>query len=127
MDDRGNSDRGDDAMSRTEERWHDEEALWTLGAAEAARRIAPVCIMVFPEGVMQGQQILDGMKQGSRWQNLRISDRHTSELGDTMVLAYRARASRDGQDRDVLCSSTWVRQGGDWKLVQHQQSPPTPR
>lgn len=111
-------------MSRTEDRWADEEALWTLGAAETALRIAPVCIMVFPEGVMQGPQILAGMTQGSRWQNLRISDRHTSELGDTMVLAYRARATRGGTERDVLCSSTWVRQAGDWKLIQHQQTVP---
>ncbi|SEH90845.1 nuclear transport factor 2 family protein [Paracoccus alkenifer] len=111
-------------MGRTTDRWGGEEALWTMGAAEAALRIAPVCIMVFPEGVMQGPQIIDGMKQGSRWKNLRISQRHTSELGDTMVLAYRARATRGTTQCDVLCSSTWVRQGGDWKLIQHQQTLP---
>lgn len=167
-----------------ENRWADEEAWWTMGAAEARRRMSPVCLMVFPEGVMQGDQIIAGLADSPRWDSVRITDRRMAEQGDIVVLAYRAqavrggelggrgagagaaggraesRAERDASDgaasdsaaadvtnadlaaadsttargaaadtsnasetiRDVLCSSTWLRAGGDWLMVQHQQT-----
>lgn len=105
-----------------ENRWADEDAWWTMGAAEARRRMSPVCLMVFPEGVMQGDQIVAGLADAPRWDSVRITDRRMAEQGDIVVLAYRAQARRGGTRRDVLCSSTWLRAGGDWLMVQHQQT-----
>lgn len=110
-------------MSRTENRWADEAAWWTMGAAEARRRMHPACVMVFASGAMQGETILAAMDSVPRWSSVSISDRRTVETEDCVVLAYRADAMRGGQAHAALCSSTWVRQGGDWQLIQHQQTP----
>lgn len=106
-----------------DEIWGFEEGWWTLGAAEARRRMHPLCVMVFPEGIMQAEDILAGMEAGPRWKNVVLSDRVAVETGDIVVLAYRGRAERaDGTLRDVLCSSTWMRGAEGWRIVQHQQT-----
>lgn len=103
--------------------WADEEAWWTMGAAEARRRMHPSCLMVFPQGVMQGEAILAALDAAPRWQSVAMTDRRALETGDLVVLTYRADAERNGRPYSALCSSTWLRQDGDWRLVQHQQSP----
>lgn len=103
--------------------WNLEEAWWTSGVAEAARHMAPNCIMVFPEGVMQGQSILDGMADAPRWDGITMTERFVAESDDVTVLAYQAEARRQNAPvRRVLCSSTWVRLGGGWRLIAHQQT-----
>ena len=109
-------------MSRTEDRWADEEAWWTMGAAEARRRMHPSCVMVFPEGLMQGEAILSGMDAGPRWDSVSMTGRHAVETEDCVVLAYRATVARQGSETELLCSSTWVRQKDDWQLIQHQRT-----
>ncbi|MBA4492671.1 nuclear transport factor 2 family protein [Paracoccus sp. S1E-3] len=102
--------------------WKLEEAWWLRGAAEAARHMAPNCIMVFPEGLLQGQEIIDGLAQATRWDGVTMTDRRVAESDDVVVLAYRAEALRTGTPpRRVLCSSAWVRLGG-WRLIAHQQT-----
>ncbi|NEI45957.1 hypothetical protein GR199_35700, partial [Rhizobium leguminosarum] len=53
-------------MSRTDNRWADEEALWTMGAGEAWRRMHPSCILVRPEGALQGSEVLAWLNAGPR-------------------------------------------------------------
>ena len=102
--------------------WRHEEIWWTMGPAEAARRMAPNCIMVFPDGIVQGEDILARLSSGPRWDSVAMTDRHMAESGDLVVLAYRAEARRAGSPpRRVLCSSSWVRLGG-WRLIAHQQT-----
>ena len=102
--------------------WRHEEIWWTMGPAEAARRMAPNCIMVFPDGIVQGEDILARLSSGPRWDSVAMTDRHMAESGDMAVLAYRAEARRAGAPpRRVLCSSSWVRLGG-WRLIAHQQT-----
>ena len=103
--------------------WRQEDIWWTMGAAEAARRMAPNCVMVFPEGIIQGADILARLSLGPRWDSVAMTDRHMAESGDLAVLAYRAEARRqDGSLRRVLCSSSWLRLDG-WRLICHQQTP----
>ena len=102
--------------------WRLEEAWWLRGTAEAVRHMAPNCIMVFPEKILQGQEIIDGLASAARWEGVTMSDRRVAESDDIVVLAYRAEARRTGAPpRRVLCSSSWVRLGG-WRLIAHQQS-----
>ena len=102
--------------------WRHEEIWWTMGPAEAARRMAPNCIMVFPDGIVQAEDILARLSSGPRWDSVAMTDRHMAESGDLVVLAYRAEARRAGAPpRRVLCSSSWVRLGG-WRLIAHQQT-----
>jgi|GEM_PF-1218735 len=109
-------------MSRTDNRWADEEALWTMGAGEAWRRMHPSCVMVLPRGLLQGDDVLAALNAGPRWSRVRVSDRHLVETEDCVVLAYRASATGPNGDHEALCSSTWVRQKDDWQLIQHQQT-----
>ncbi|MBB1492215.1 MULTISPECIES: nuclear transport factor 2 family protein [unclassified Paracoccus (in: a-proteobacteria)] len=109
-------------MSRTDNRWADEEALWTMGAAEAWRRMHPSCVMVFPKGLMQGGEVRTWLDAGRRWTAARLTDRRMVETEDCVVLAYRVTANGKNGDTEALCSSTWVRQKDDWQMIQHQQT-----
>ncbi|WP_134725891.1 nuclear transport factor 2 family protein [Paracoccus luteus] len=112
-------------MSLTEERWAEEESLWTMGAAEAWRNAHPACVMAFADGIVQGRAILARLDTGPRWKMIAMTDRHATEGEDCIVLAYRALATRpDGSTRAAICTSTWVRQRDGWQLIQHQQTPP---
>ena len=54
----------------------------------------------------------------------RCTGRGVVDLTDRVgVVAYRARAARGGQDYEALCTSTYVRVDGDWRLAVHQQTP----
>lgn len=107
----------------TNELWALEEGWWTMGAAEARRRMHPSCVMVLAGSVLQGEAILNGMDTAPRWDGVQMTDRHGVETEDCVVLAYRAAATRKGAAYAALCSSTWVRQAEGWQLIQHQQTP----
>jgi hypothetical protein len=64
----------------------------------------------------------------ARWVDVRLDDPRVTPLGaDAMLLTYRGSARRTGEavPRVVLASSAYVRDGEDWRLVFHQQSPAT--
>ncbi|MFD1882551.1 DUF4440 domain-containing protein [Paracoccus pacificus] len=105
--------------------WADEEAFWVLGAAEAGRRLDPACVMAFPQtGILQGQQILEALSRAPRWQAVDMTARHSAEGEGVVVIGYHAVARRaDGEVYRAYCTSTWIRRGEDWRLIQHQQSP----
>jgi hypothetical protein len=71
--------------------------------------------------VFAGPAIAESLKGAPRWRSVRMTERRTARpSGEVTVLAYRARAEREGQaPYDASCTSTWV----DGKLVQHQQTP----
>ena len=108
-----------------EDRWKDEEAWWLMGVAEARRRTHPAALMVFGFGILQGEAIFAALDGAPRWAAVEMTDRSATESEDCIVLAYRARGRRtDGTGHEALCSSTWVRHDGGWRLIQHQQTPP---
>ncbi len=110
-------------MSLTEERWDDETAWWTMGAAEARQRAHPSCVAVIGGRLYQGEDMLAAIDAGGAWDSVQMTDRRMVEGEDCIVLGYAAVARRaDGSDFAALCTSTWVRQGDDWQIVQHQQA-----
>lgn len=109
-------------MSRTDNRWADEEAWWTMGAGEAWRRMHPSCVLVLPEGLRQGSEVLAWLNGGPRFAKAWLTERLMVETEECVVLAYRATATRQGGDAEALCSSTWVRHKDDWQLIQHQRT-----
>lgn len=80
----------------TDELWAPEEGWWTMGAAEARRRMHPSCVMVLAGSVLQGEAILNGMDTAPRWDGVQMTDRHGVETEDCVVLAYRAAATCKG-------------------------------
>ena len=106
--------------------WDAETRFWLDGTTSYVTNMASEALMVFPPptGILSGEAILESLKDAPRWDEVEFHDRKETRVGDTMVLAYRA-TGHHGKDRPyvALCSSTYARQAGSWKLVAHQQCP----
>ena len=110
-----------------DEIWSLEERFW-LGGVDAFRRhMHPECTMAFqaPVGILTGAGIVASLKEAPRWASVEMDERHVSRpASDAVVLAYRARAFRDGSPPyGAYCTSVYVRLQDRWQLVQHQQTP----
>ena len=109
-----------------------EESGWTaLASGEAAAQefydavLDGDALMLFPGGatLSSRDEILRSMS-GPPWAWFRIQEPRTLALGnDAGLIAYRARAQREGAEvYSVLASSVYVRRGAAWKLVFHQHT-----
>lgn len=108
-----------------DELWTEERDFWLKGAAEAARKLDEGCLMAFAgSGILTRRKVVEGLSSAPRWQEVTMSDRASIETDDICVLAYRATARRAGAETyRALCTTTWIRREGDWRIVQHQQTP----
>lgn len=109
-----------------EQVWALEERFWLEGSSVYDALLDPACLMAFPGmGVMRGADILDGLKNAPRWASVAMADRAVGRAGeDILVLGYTAEGRRDGTAAPYrcFCTSTYRRDGGTWRLVQHQQT-----
>ncbi len=114
-------------MTTDDEAWRAEERFWFGGAEHFREALDPACVMAFPApvGIMQGAGIAESLADAPRWSSLDMTDRHVARPApDLLVLAYKARGIRDGAVPYLAyCTSTYRRDGGGWRLVQHQQTP----
>jgi hypothetical protein len=84
-------------------------------SVRATSLVAGDAKMVFPEpvGILEGDQILQGLKGAPRWKSVDIGEKFQAQLGQTIVLAYKATGRReDAKSYSALCSSTYVRDDG---------------
>jgi len=106
--------------------WDAETRFWLEGTERYATQLASGAVMVFPApaGILTGDAIVESLQDAPRWDAVTFDDKSESRAGDTMVLTYRA-TGRRGDERPyvALCSSTYARQAGGWKLLAHQQTP----
>jgi hypothetical protein len=106
--------------------WALEKEFWVGGADVYRRRLADDAVMVFPGMLLTKSQTVDSVAAGSRWTAVDFSDQRVVRLTtDAAALIYRAAASRPSATSaySALISSVYVRRGGEWTLVLHQQSP----
>jgi hypothetical protein len=106
--------------------WTIEHRLWLDGAEAYADLMAPRCVMAFaPMGILQDQAIVDSLRGAPRWTFVEMTGQVLARpMPDLAILAYRARARRDGADPyAALCTSTYLRLGERWRIAQHQQTP----
>lgn len=104
------------------------DALSTSG--EAARSFYEqvldehvVMLLPGPMTLDDRDAILDSMS-GAPWDGYELDDVRTFQpTPETCIVVYGAVASRGGQEYSAVISSVYVRRGGDWKLVLHQQTP----
>lgn len=109
-----------------DELWQEERDFWLAGSAEATRKLDEGCLMAFAAtGILTRRKVVETLANGPRWQEVSFADRASIETDEIRVLAYRATARRAGAETyRALCTTTWVRrEGGDWRIVQHQQTP----
>ena len=109
--------------------WAFEESLWTADAEHYRESIDEECLMVLPAPpfVFTGEQSIQAVTDTPRWSRVELSDRRVSRPQEGLiVIAYRARAQRDGSaPYKAHCTSTYRRLGHEqWRVVQHQQTPP---
>jgi hypothetical protein len=110
--------------------WSFERDLWIGDAALYDEAIDKRCLMVVPAPpfVMTGQQAIDAVKATPRWSEVELADRRIARPQEGLiVVAYRARASKEGTSAyEAHCTSTYRRLGPEqWLVVQHQQTPTT--
>ncbi len=109
--------------------WAFEESLWTASAEHYQESIDENCLMVVPAPpyVLEGQQAIDAVKGTPRWSKVIFSEQKVSRPEEGLiVIAYKAEAEKDGASPYTAhCTSVYRRLGhDDWKVVQHQQTPP---
>jgi hypothetical protein len=109
--------------------WAFEESLWTASAEHYQESIDQDCLMVVPAPpyVLAGQQAIDAVKDTPRWSKVVFSQQQVSRPQEGLiVIAYKAEAEKDGAPPYTAhCTSVYRRLGhDDWKVVQHQQTPP---
>ena len=112
-------------MTELAELWDCERGFWLDGSAHYDRHLAPDARMVFPEpaGMLDVAQIMQGLDGAPRWDAVEFDAQHISRHGDTVVLSYAATGQRQGSaPYRALWSSTYARQGDDWKLLMHQHT-----
>jgi Domain of unknown function (DUF4440) len=106
--------------------WEMEKRFWLDGSEFYECSMASDARMVFPSpvGILEGNKIVEGLKQGPRWESVDFENKSEAHLGDTAVLAYQATGRRaDGDSYCALCGSTYVKNDGNWVLLAHQQTP----
>ncbi len=109
--------------------WSFEESLWTADAEHYRASIDDECLMVLPEPpfVMSGQQAIAAVIDTPRWSTIVLSERQVARPQEGLiVVAYKAHAEREGvAPYEAHCTSTYRRLAHEeWRVVQHQQTPP---
>jgi hypothetical protein len=108
--------------------WAFEESLWTGDALNYQEKIDEVCLMVLPAPpfVMGGSEAVEAVTHTPRWSSANLTERRVSRPQEGLiVVAYHARAERDGETYQAHCTSTYRRLSHEeWRVVQHQQTPP---
>ena len=99
-------------------------------ADKAATMIADDSLVVGPEGAMRiGPEEYKRMTEEGQWEldRFELSDVNVVFPNeDTGIIAYKVHqtGTMRGQEMDLNCadSSTWVREGGDWKCALHTET-----
>lgn len=105
-----------------------EEAFWQAAGdpARYAAQLAEDAVHVFPGwGIADRTRVLEGVREAQPWQEVVMEHARAVPLGDAAAaLIYKARARRSGRDEYVAAiTSVYRREGAQWKLVIHQQTP----
>lgn len=104
--------------------WALEENFWLEGPTFYRAHMTEDAEMWFPDRpeALKGEQILDALQNAPRWESVRFDHQQMDVGDDRITLRYRATAQRDGQDAyRAHCTTTYVREPGGLKLVEHHQ------
>ncbi len=109
--------------------WGSEEGLWTGGADNYRATVDEQCLMVLPSKpfIVTGRQAAEAVADTPRWTTVSLTERQVSRPQEGLiVIAYKARAEREGEQAyEAHCTTVYRRlQHDDWRVVQHQQTPP---
>ncbi len=108
--------------------WQFEESLW-LGDGDTYRAlIDEQCVMALPAAphVFDRDAAIEAVAGTPRWSEVAFSEQRVQRPEEGLiVIAYRAKAARDGEAYEAYCTTSMRRRGHeDWLVVQHSQLPP---
>jgi hypothetical protein len=97
-----------------------------LGDGRTYRRLLREdAIVIVPGQVLDLDATVAAMDASPGWDEVSFEEPQTVALGaDAAAVSYRFRGRR-GADviYEAQMTSTWVREGGGWRMVVHQQTP----
>lgn len=107
--------------------WAFEEGLWLGDADHYRESIDRECVMVLPAEpyTYTADAAIEAVANTPRWAQVTFNDRRVQRPEEGLiVIAYCARASRDGEAYEAYCTTTMRRRAHeDWVVVQHSQLP----
>jgi hypothetical protein len=82
-------------------------------------------VTAFPFGVLTRAATIEALESAPPWERYEIADPRVVELGDAGgIVVYEVVARRPGEEPySAVVSTTFVRDGGVWRVAFHQQSP----
>ena len=108
--------------------WAFEESLWTADAEHYRESIDDACLMVLPMPpfVFTGETAIEAVTHSPRWDTVEMSDQQVARPEEGMiVVAYHVAAQKGDEAYEAHCTSTYRRISHEnWRVVQHQQTPP---
>jgi hypothetical protein len=118
-------------MPNKEQLYEIEKNFWTGDAQYYRQNLADKCMVVFTEmaGLQTREEIASMITDPQRWQDLKLTDKNTLDLGDgAVLLSYRASARREnGAPYEARVSTVYVKLNDGWKMAFHQQTPLEPK
>ena len=118
-------------MERFERLIDTERTLWTNDPDVYEAAYDKDAILIFAEvGKINRNRAVTAIreenKNGRHWAEVRFEDVATSQLApDVVLLVYRAiaRWNHERTATSAHCTTIYVKKGGLWKIVFHQQTP----
>lgn len=108
--------------------WKFEESLWLGDAAHYRELIDDECVMALPAKpyVFTATAAIEAVANTPRWSEVEFTERKVQRPEEGLiVIAYRAEASRDGEEYVAYCTTSMRRRAHeDWLVVQHSQVVP---
>jgi hypothetical protein len=104
-----------------------EKGFWTGGEDYYKAHLDKECLVAFPEmaGAMGNAEIAATVKEGRRWQNLKIDA--VDELKPNAyvaIITYNVSATKEGgEPYAALVSTGYVKRRDGWKMMFHSQTP----
>lgn len=110
-----------------EQVWDFERELWVGGREAYDRQVDPHVLMALPAKpyLYDEAAAVAAVKDTPVWERAEFAEKRLERHGEDLIaIGYRVEAARGEQDYHALCSSVIRRnRGGDWRVIQHQQTP----
>ena len=101
-----------------------EKAVWNAfndrNVDEVKKLISTDVITVYPDGIYNFQQRLDGMSKMTM-KSFSLNDFNVSMPdANVAIISYKAKVeNKDGSSSDLNCATVWNLKNGEWKAVFH--------
>lgn len=108
--------------------WAFEESLWSADPEHYRELMDETCVLALPSQphLHVGEDAIRAVSNTPRWKEVRLEDRQVMRPQEGLiVIGYHAIVSRDDESYEAYCTTTMRRLSHDeWRVVQHQQTPP---